>query len=122
MLMIRAQIRPVNPIIVSIIVHDFKVVFSSISSKELTSQNPESFTWLKAVAPPVIAHTIAARYNGESPATAGMDAMIPAAIVIATTAAPTEALTSAAIRKATRISGNQIFSSAGPMISPIPQS
>lgn len=39
-----AQINPVNPIIVSIIVHDFKVVFSSISSNEFTSQNPESFT------------------------------------------------------------------------------
>ena len=39
-----AQISPVKPIIVSIIVHDFKVVFSSISSRELTSQNPESFT------------------------------------------------------------------------------
>ena len=39
-----AQISPVNPMIVSIIVHDFSVVFSSISSNEPTSQNPESFT------------------------------------------------------------------------------
>ena len=39
-----AQISPVNPIIVSIIVQDFRVVFSSISRRELTSQNPESFT------------------------------------------------------------------------------
>ena len=79
-------------------------------------------TWLNAVAPPVIAHTIAARYNGESPATAGIAAIIPAAIVIATTAAPTEALTSAAIKNATRINGRPLFSSAGPMISPMPQS
>ena len=39
--------------------------------------------------------------------------MIPAAIVIATTAAPTEALISAAIRNATMISGRPLFSSAG---------
>ena len=46
---------------VSMIVHDFNVVFSSISTSELTSQKPESFTWLNAVAPPLMAQTIAAR-------------------------------------------------------------
>ena len=56
-----AQTRPVIPMIVSIMVQDFKVVFSSISRRELTSQKPESFTWLKAVAPPLMAQTIAAR-------------------------------------------------------------
>ena len=119
--MSNALARPVNPMIVSIIVHDFKVVFSSISNNELTNQKPESFTWLKAVAPPVIAHAIAARYTGERLATAGMDAMIPAAIVIATTAAPTDALTSAAIKNAIITNGNPLFSSADPIISPIPQ-
>jgi len=39
-----AQTRPVIPIMVSIMVQDFKVVFSSISRRELTSQKPESFT------------------------------------------------------------------------------
>ena len=112
-----AQISPVNPMIDSIIVHDFSVVFSSISSNEPTSQNPESFTWLNAVAPPLIAHTIAARYTGDNSATPGIAAMIPAAIVIATTAAPTDARISTAIRKATITNGNPLFSSAGPMIS-----
>lgn len=61
-----AQARPVTPMRVSMTVHDFSVVFSSISSRELTSQKPESFTWPKAVAPPLMAHTIAARYSGKA--------------------------------------------------------
>ena len=45
---------------VSMIFQDFRVVFSSISRNEVTSQKPASFTWLSAVAPPQIAQHIAA--------------------------------------------------------------
>ena len=48
----RLTTSEIIPTIVSIPLHDFKVVFSSISKNELTNQKPTSFTWLKAVASP----------------------------------------------------------------------
>ena len=54
--------------------------------------------------------------------TAGIVAIIPDAIVIATIELPTDALTSNAIRNATSISGIPLFSNAGPIISPSPES
>ena len=90
-----------------------KIVFEAFKNKLNPVQASDLRLWA------YLAHV---QHNGESPATAGMDAIIPAAIVIATTAAPTDALTRAAIRNATKINGRPLFSSAGPMMSPIPQS
>ena len=71
------------------------------SNKDLESQKPESFTWLKAVPPAAIAIVSVASCNCERPETLGMEAMIPAAIVIDTVADPTDTLTAAATRNAT---------------------
>ena len=92
---------PTKPTIVSITVHVFRFVFSSTSNKDLESQKPESFTWLKAVPPAAIAIVSVASCNCERPETIGMEAMIPAAIVIDTVADPTDTLTAAATRNAT---------------------
>ena len=54
--------------------------------------------------------------------TAGIVAMIPDAMVIATMELPTDALTRIAIRNAIRISGRPLFSRAGPIIFPRPES
>jgi hypothetical protein len=51
-----------------------------------------------------------------------MVAIIPDAIVIATMELPTEALTRIAMKNAIRISGSPLFSRAGPIIFPSPES
>lgn len=63
---------PTKPTIVSITVHVFRFVFSSTSNKDLESQKPESFTWLKAVPPAAIAIVSVASCNCERPETIGM--------------------------------------------------
>ena len=69
---------------VSITVQDLRVVFSSISRNEEHIQKPASLTCERAVAPPQIARQIAARMSTEAPATAGMAAIMPDAMVIET--------------------------------------
>lgn len=63
---------PTKPTIVSITVHVFRFVFSSTSNKDLESQKPESFTWLKAVPPAAIAIVSVASCNCERLETMGM--------------------------------------------------
>ena len=107
---------------VSITVQDLRVVFSSISRNEEHIQKPASLTCERAVAPPQIARQIAARMSTEAPATAGMAAIMPDAIVIATMELPTEARTMTAIKKATTTKGSGEASSIGPITWPKPQS
>ena len=109
---IRPAARLVSPMTVSIIVQDFSVVFSSISKNVPTSQNPASLTWLNAVAPPQMAQHM----------TAGMEAIIPEAMVIATIELPTDARTMSATKNAIRINGISLFSSRGPITLPRPES
>ena len=120
--MVTAHARPDSPMMVSMTVQDLRVVFSSISKNDEHIQNPASFTWLSAVAPPQMARQMAARINTLEAVTAGIVAMMPDAIVIATIELPTDARTTAAIRKPTSTSGIWLRSSTGPMISPRPQS
>lgn len=119
---IRPAARLVSPMTVSIIVQDFSVVFSSISRNVPTSQNPASLTWLNAVAPPQMAQHMTARYTILSPITAGMEAIIPEAMVIATIELPTDARTMSATKNAIRINGISLFSSRGPITLPRPES
>ena len=67
----------------------FRVVFSSIPTRDLTSQKPESLKWEHTVEPPATAATVHARYNGDSSLIPGSAATIPAAMVMATVAEPT---------------------------------
>lgn len=76
----------------------FNVVFSSSPISDLTSQNPESLKCEQTVAPPATAATTHARYIGDKDAISGIAATIPAAMVIATVAEPTQILTSAATK------------------------
>jgi len=65
---------------VSMTVHVFSVVFSSIWKNRLTSQKPESLTCESTVAPPAMAMTISARSTDESPSVASTTGAIsPAA-------------------------------------------
>ena len=116
-----APATPTRPTIVSMAVHVFRFVFSSTSNKDLESQNPESLTWLNAVPPAAIAIVIVASCNCEKPVTIGMEAMIPAAIVMDTVADPTEILTTAATKKATNTIGNGKLPTKLPNNSPIPE-
>ena len=99
---INATTKPVKPTSVSMIVHVFRVVFSSRPTSDFTSQKPELLKCEHTVEPPATAATVHARYNGERSAIPGIAAMIPAAIVIATVAEPTQILTRAATRTATK--------------------
>ena len=119
--MIKATIKPVPPTSVSMIVHVFNVIFSSNPSSDLTSQNPESLKWEQTVAPPATAATTHARYIGDRPATSGIAAIIPAAIVMATVAEPTQIRTNAATRNATITIGKFTDATAFPMTSPNPE-
>ena len=74
------------------------------------------------MAPPQMARQIAARMSTEAPATAGMAAIMPDAMVIATMELPTEARTMTAIKKATTTKGSGEASSMGPITWPKPQS
>ena len=87
----------------------------------MCSQNPESFTWLNAVPPAAIAMVSVASCNCESPEIIGMEAIIPAAIVMDTVAEPTETLTAAATRKATSTIGSGNPPTKFPNNSPIPE-
>ena len=109
------------PTNVSIIVHVFKLVFSSIPTKDFTSQNPESLKWEQTVAPPATAAVTQARYKGDKSFIPGIAATIPAAMVIATVADPTQILTSAATIKATRTKGRFADDTASPITSPYPE-
>ena len=104
--MIRATRKPVPPTRVSMMVHVLSVVFSSIPTRDLTSQKPESLKWEQTVAPPATAAAVQARYNGDrladSPASA---ATIPAAMVIATVAEPTLIRTRTAMTNASTTIG-----------------
>lgn len=95
-------------------VQEESVVFSSISRNEEHIQNPASFTCESAVAPPQMAMQMAARMSTEE-AAAGMAAMMPEAMVMATIELPTEARTSTAMRKPTTTRGSGLLSSTGPM-------
>ena len=108
--------------IVSMMVQDLRVVFSSISRNEEHIQKPASLTCESDVAPPQMARQMAARMRTEAPATAGMAAIMPEAMVMDTMELPTEARTSAAIRKPTTTRGSGQLSSTGPMTWPRPQS
>lgn len=119
--MIRATRKPVPPTRVSMMVHVLSVVFSSIPTRDFTSQKPESLKWEQTVAPPATAAVVQARYKGDRPAISGMAAMIPAAMVIATVAEPTQILTRAATTKATTTMGRFAEDTAWPMISPRPE-
>ena len=81
--------NPVTPTKVSMMVQVFRVVFSSIPTRDLTSQKPESLKWEHTVEPPATAATVHARYNGDSSLIPGSAATIPAAMVMATVAEPT---------------------------------
>ena len=116
-----APATPTSPTMVSIAVHVFRFVFSSISNNDLESQNPESFTWLNAVPPAAIAIVIVASCNCENPQTIGMEEIIPAAKVIDTVAEPTEILTTAATKNATNTIGNGRLPTRFPNNSPIPE-
>ena len=102
-------------------VHVFRVVFSSSPTSDLTSQKPESLKWEHTVEPPATAAVTQARYMGESSEMPGIAAMIPAAIVIATVEEPTQILTNAATRNATSTSGRFAEATALPMTSPSPE-
>ena len=119
--MISATINPVPPTNVSMIVQVFNVVFSSSPISDLTSQNPESLKCEQTVAPPATAATTHARYIGDKDAISGIAATIPAAMVIATVAEPTQILTSAATKNATTTIGRFMDATALPMISPKPE-
>ena len=108
----RATIKPVPPTSVSITVHVFSVVCSSMPTSDFTNQKPESLKWEHTVAPPAMAAVMQAKWMGESPATSGMAAMIPAAMVMATVAEPTEMRTKAATTKATITIGKEAEATA----------
>lgn len=59
--MIRATRKPVPPTRVSMMVHVLSVVFSSIPTRDFTSQKPESLKWEQTVAPPAMAAVVQAR-------------------------------------------------------------
>ena len=119
--MISATINPVPPTNVSMMVHVFKVVFSSIPTRDLTSQKPESLKWEQTVAPPATAATVHARYNGESSLIPGSAATIPAAMVIATVAEPTLMRTRTAMMNASTTIGRFMDATAFPITSPSPE-
>ena len=117
----RAMRKPVVPTRVSMTVQVLRVVFSSIPTSDLTSQNPESLKWEQTVAPPAMAAVTQARWAGDKAATSGIAAIIPAAMVIATVAEPTDILTKAATMKATITIGNEAEATAWPITSPSPE-
>ena len=103
------------------IVHVFRFVFSSTPTSDLTSQKPESLKCEHTVEPPATAATTHARYSGGSSDIPGIAAMIPAAMVIATVAEPTQIRTSAATIKATSTIGKLADETAFPIKSPSPE-
>ncbi len=103
------------------IVHVLRVVFSSIPTSDFTSQNPESLKCEHTVAPPATAAVVQARYRGDRSAIPGIAAMMPAAIVIATVAEPTQILTNAATINATTTIGRFAEDTALPIRSPKPE-
>ena len=64
--MTSATRKPTPPTSVSIMVQVLRVVFSSIPTRLLTSQKPESLKWEQTVEPPAIAAVTQARYSGLS--------------------------------------------------------
>ena len=119
--MTRATRNPTPPTSVSIMVHVFKVVFSSMPTNDFTSQKPESLKWEHTVAPPATAAVVQARYKGERSAMPGMAEMMPAAIVMATVAEPTQMRTRAATINAMITIGRLAEETAFPMTSPSPE-
>ena len=119
--MTSATRKPTPPTSVSIMVQVLRVVFSSMPTRLLTSQKPESLKWEQTVAPPAIAAVTQASYSGLSSLMPGIAEMMPAAMVIATVEEPTEMRTSAATMKATRTSGRLALATALPMTSPRPE-
>ena len=115
---INATINPVTPTRVSIIVHVFRVVFSSIPTSDFTSQKPESLKWEQTVAPPATAAVVHARYSEGKLCNLPEAATIPAAIVMATVEEPTLILTRAATTKATTTIGRFAEETASPITSP----
>ena len=64
--MTSATRKPTPPTSVSIMVQVLRVVFSSMPTRLLTSQKPESLKWEQTVEPPAIAAVTQARYSGLS--------------------------------------------------------
>ena len=118
---IRATTNPVPPTSVSMMVHVLRVVFSSSPTSDFTSQKPEALKWEQTVAPPATAAVTQARYRGDRVAISGMAAMMPAAMVMATVAEPTEIRTRAATTKATATMGREAEDTALPITSPRPE-
>ena len=119
--MISATTNPVPPTSVSMIVQVFNVVFSSIPTRDFTSQKPESLKCEHTVAPPATAAVVQARYRGDRSAIPGMAAIMPAAIVIATVAEPTQIRTRAATINATTTIGRFAEETAFQIRSPRPE-
>ena len=67
------------------------------------------------------AAVVQAKYSGDKSAIPGMAAMIPAAMVMATVAEPTQILTRAATTKATTTMGRFAEDTAFPIRSPSPE-
>ena len=59
--MTNATRKPVVPTKVSITVQVLRVVVSSIPTKDLTNQKPESLKWEQTVEPPAMAAVVQAR-------------------------------------------------------------
>ena len=64
--MTSATRKPTPPTSVSIMVQVLRVVFSSMPTRLLTSQKPESLKWEQTVEPPAIAAVTQTRYSGLS--------------------------------------------------------
>ena len=62
----RATRKPTPPTSVSMMVQVLRVVFSSMPTRLLTSQKPESLKWEQTVEPPAIAAVTQTRYSGLS--------------------------------------------------------
>ena len=99
----------------------FRVVFSSIPTRDLTSQKPESLKWEHTVEPPATAATVHARYNGDSSLIPGSAATIPAAMVMATVAEPTLIRTRTAMINARTTIGRFMDATAFPITFPRPE-
>ena len=119
--MISATTNPVPPTSVSMMVQVFKVVFSSIPTRDFTNQKPESLKCEQKVDPHATDSVVQARYNGDKYAIPGIADMIPAAIVMATVEEPTQILTSAATINATATIGRLADDTAFPIRSPSPE-
>ncbi len=99
----------------------FQRRFSSIPTRDFTSQKPESLNCEHTVAPPAIAAVVHARYKGDNSEIPGIAAIIPAAIVIATVEEPTQIRTNAATINARTTIGSDIEDTAFPIKSPRPE-